>query len=92
VAGGLITTVQQVGGAIGLAALSALSTAVTQGRLGSGPAGPGSPAHVAALLAGYHWVFLADVPLTAAALLLSVVALRPQELRAAEGAVRLPVA
>jgi predicted MFS family arabinose efflux permease len=95
VAGGLITTVQQVGGAIGLAALSALSTAVTQGRLGSGPAGPagpGSPAHAAALLAGYHWVFLADVPLTAAALLLSVVALRPQELRAAEGAVRRPVA
>jgi EmrB/QacA subfamily drug resistance transporter len=95
VAGGLITTVQQVGGAIGLAALSALCTAVTQGRLASTPpaaAGPGSPAHVAALLAGYHWVFLADVPLTAAALLLSVVALRPQELRVAEGAVHLPVA
>jgi EmrB/QacA subfamily drug resistance transporter len=95
VAGGLITTVQQVGGVIGLAALSALSTAVTRGRLGSGPAataGPGSPAQVAALLAGYHWVFLADVPLTAAALLLSAVALRPQELRAAEGAARLPVA
>ena len=95
VAGGLITTVQQVGGAIGLAALSALSTAVTQGRLASSQAataGPGSAARAAALLAGYHWAFLADVPLTAAALLLSAVALRPQELRAAEGAVRLPVA
>ena len=95
VAGGLITTVQQVGGAIGLAALSALATAVTEQHLSATPvaaAVPGSPAHVAALLAGYHWVFLADVPLTAAALLLSVVALRPQELRVTEGAAHLPFA
>jgi EmrB/QacA subfamily drug resistance transporter len=95
VAGGLVTTVQQVGGAIGLAALSALATAVTQAHLASAPAAvaaPGSPAHVAALLAGYHWVFLADVPLTAAALLLTVVALRPQELRVTDGAAHLPIA
>jgi hypothetical protein len=88
VAGGLITTVQQVGGVIGLAALSSLSTAVAQGRLAAWPAGldgASGPAAVAALMAGYHWVFLAAVPLTAVALLLSLVALRPQELRAAEG-------
>lgn len=87
-AGGLITTVQQVGGVIGLAALSSLSTAVAQGRLAAWPAGldgASGPAAVAALMAGYHWVFLAAVPLTAVALLLSLVALRPQELRAAEG-------
>jgi predicted MFS family arabinose efflux permease len=92
VAGGLITTVQQVGGAIGLAALSSLSTAVAQAHLRARPAGPGGaggPATVAALMAGYHWVFVAAVPLTVVALLLSLVGLRPQELRAAEDA--LPV-
>jgi hypothetical protein len=92
VAGGLITTVQQVGGAIGLAALSSLSTAVTQGRLRALPAGPGGasgPAAVAALMAGYHWVFLAAVPLTAAAWLLALVGLRPRELQAEPGAVRI---
>jgi EmrB/QacA subfamily drug resistance transporter len=85
VAGGLITTVQQVGGAIGLAALASLSTAVTQADLRARPAGPGgagSPAMVAALMAGYHCVFLAAVPLTLVALLLSLIGLRPQELRA----------
>jgi predicted MFS family arabinose efflux permease len=93
VAGGLITTVQQVGGAVGLAALSSLATAVTQRRLGASPvsAVPGGPGQVAALLAGYHWVFIAAVPLTAIALLLSLVTLRPQELRAAAGAARAPV-
>jgi EmrB/QacA subfamily drug resistance transporter len=85
VAGGLITTVQQVGGAIGLAALSSLSTAVARGRL---PAGPDGPDAVSALMAGYHWALLAAVPLTAAALLLALVGLRPQELREqTEGAV-----
>jgi MFS family permease len=93
VAGGLVTTVQQVGGVIGLAALSSLSTAVAQQRrLGSVPTAPGGPGEALALLAGYHAVFLAAVPLTAVALLLSLVALRPRELQAAEGAVRLPAA
>jgi predicted MFS family arabinose efflux permease len=86
VAGGLITTVQQVGGAIGLAALSSLSTAVARGQLRAGPPGAGGPAEVAALMAGYHWVFIAAVPLTAVALLLSLVGLRPQELQAPEDA------
>jgi EmrB/QacA subfamily drug resistance transporter len=86
VAGGLITTVQQVGGAIGLAALSSLSTAVARGQLRAGPPGAGGPAEVAALMAGYHWVFIAAVPLTAIALLLSLVGLRPQELQAPEDA------
>jgi EmrB/QacA subfamily drug resistance transporter len=92
VAGGLFTTVQQVGGAIGLAALSALATAVTRGQAGpdTGETGAGGP-DPAALLAGYHWVFLADVPLTAAALLISLVTLRPQELRAPEGVARVPL-
>jgi predicted MFS family arabinose efflux permease len=88
VAGGLITTVQQVGGAIGLAAFSSLSAAVTQRRLRvalAGPPGVGRPSVVAALMAGYHWVFLAAVPLTGVALLLSIVWLRPHELRAPEG-------
>ena len=49
----------------------------------------GGQAEVAALMAGYHWVFIAAVPLTAVALLLSLVGLRPQELRASEDA--LPV-
>jgi MFS family permease len=93
VAGGLITTVQQVGGAVGLAALSSLSTAVAQRRLSAAAAAavPGGPDQVAALLAGYHWVFIAAVPLTAIALLLSLVTLRPQELQAAAGAARAHV-
>ena len=88
VAGGLITTVQQVGGAIGLAALSALATSVTGRQPGGATSGP-VPA--TALMAGYHWVFLADVPLTAAALLLSLVTLRRQELRAPEGIAHVPL-
>ncbi|HEY7277298.1 MAG TPA: MFS transporter [Trebonia sp.] len=95
VAGGLITTVQQVGGAVGLAALSSLSTAVAQRRLSAAPAAaaavPGGPDQVAALLAGYHWVFIAAVPLTAIALLLSLVTLRPQELQTAASAARAHV-
>jgi EmrB/QacA subfamily drug resistance transporter len=94
VAGGLITTVQQVGGAVGLAALSSLATAVTRRpSAGGGPgaAVPGGPDPAAALLAGYHVVFLAAVPLTAVALLLALVTLRPRELRAADGAARAHV-
>jgi EmrB/QacA subfamily drug resistance transporter len=91
VAGGLITTVQQVGGAVGLAALSSLATTVTQGRLGQGATVPGGPGAAAALLAGYHAVFVAAVPLTAIALLFALVTLRPHELRAAEGAAPVPL-
>jgi hypothetical protein len=43
-------------------------------------------------MAGYHWALLAAVPLTAAALLLALVGLRPQELcEQPEGAVAVHV-
>jgi hypothetical protein len=49
-ASGLVNTSQQMGGAVGLAALAAVASAYTASVAGSGPA-------VAALNSGYHAAF-----------------------------------
>ncbi|SIR97178.1 MFS transporter [Microbacterium sp. RURRCA19A] len=52
-AGGLVNTSQQIGGALGLAALSTLAAARTTDLLGAGAARP------EALTGGFSWLFLA---------------------------------
>ncbi len=88
VASGLFNTTQQVGGAIGLAALSALTAARTAGL---SAAGSGT---TASLLGGYHAALLAAAGLVLTALLVAAVLLRSaarpldQEGRAASATAR----
>ena len=66
-ASGLFNTSQQIGGALGLAALSTLATSK------SSSAG-GSPTH--ALVVGFHWAFAAGAVMMIAALVVMVSLLR----------------
>ena len=73
VASGLVNTTQQVGAALGVAVLSTLAASRTGHLLASGR----PPA--AALTGGYHLAFGISAGLTAAALVLAAVVLRPAQ-------------
>ena len=71
VASGLLNTTQQVGGALGLAALTSLAAARSGAALAAGDA-PST-----ALTAGYRLALLGGVAMVLAALVVTIVALRP---------------
>jgi hypothetical protein len=75
-ASGLITTSQQIGGAIGLAILTTVSTTRTNNLLADGVAGP------TALTDGFKLAFWAGVGLAALALVATMVLLERDDLRA----------
>lgn len=60
-AGGLVNTSQQIGGALGIAVLASIATARTDGLLASGSAAP------EALTAGFSWLFLGAAAFAVAA-------------------------
>jgi EmrB/QacA subfamily drug resistance transporter len=68
IAGGLVNTSQQIGGAIGLAALATVASARTH-ALGAAPA-------VTALSSGYGWALRGAALITAAATLLALLTVR----------------
>ena len=83
-ASGLINTSQQIGGALGVAALSTITTSRTEDALASGSA----PAD--ALVTGFQGAFIAGVIVAAAGLVASFVLVRRDDLeQAAEQVVEL---
>lgn len=72
-ASGLLSTAQQMGGALGLAILSGVATAATTASLASGTAAS------AAAVAGYRAAFLVAAILTGIALLIAVLVIRQQK-------------
>jgi EmrB/QacA subfamily drug resistance transporter len=72
-ASGLVNTSVQVGGAIGLAVLATLATERTDGLLADGEA------TASALNSGYHLAYLIGVALVAAAIVVAVAVLQPEE-------------
>ncbi|MBO0690063.1 MAG: DHA2 family efflux MFS transporter permease subunit [Candidatus Dormibacteraeota bacterium] len=72
-ASGLVNTSLQVGGALGLAVLATLSTTRTAGLLQAGES------QAAALTGGYHLAFLVGAGLIAAAIVIALTVLRPEE-------------
>jgi EmrB/QacA subfamily drug resistance transporter len=77
-ASGLINTTQQVGGALGLAAVATLSTTRTDGLLADGASS------ASALTGGYHLAFGIGAGLVAAAMVLAAAVLRPDGSPSAE--------
>jgi MFS family permease len=69
-AGGLVNTSQQVGGALGLAVLATVATMRTDGLLSGGTAAP------AALTGGFSWLFLGAAAFSLAGALAAVL-IRP---------------
>jgi EmrB/QacA subfamily drug resistance transporter len=80
-ASGLINTSQQIGGALGIAALSTIATTRTEDALGSGSALP------AALVDGFQGAFLAGVGIALLGLVAALVLIRREELEQAQPAV-----
>lgn len=68
VAGGLVNTSQQIGGALGLAALATLASSRTQAAASTHTA-------LSALNSGYSWAFFAAAAVTAVAALVALLAL-----------------
>jgi MFS family permease len=73
-ASGLINTSQQIGGALGIAALSTIATTRTTDALAAGTAGP------AALVDGFQAAFITGAILAAVGILASAVLIRRDEL------------
>ncbi len=93
-ASGIFNTSQQVGGAIGLAALSTLAASRTSHVLG-GIANPSSDRHAAALVDGFQAAFLAGAGLMVLAAVLVAVLVRKsdvEQIHAAEESEPVPVA
>jgi EmrB/QacA subfamily drug resistance transporter len=78
-ASGLVNTTAQVGGALGLAVLATLSTTRTNDLIHAGKS------TASALVSGYHLAFVVGVGLVAAAIVVAVTVLEPEE-RPAEAA------
>jgi EmrB/QacA subfamily drug resistance transporter len=76
-ASGLINTSQQIGGALGIAALSTIATSHTENALASGSAMP------SALVDGFTAAFVAGVIVAALGILASLTLIRRDELEAA---------
>jgi EmrB/QacA subfamily drug resistance transporter len=83
-ASGLINTSQQIGGAVGLAALSTVATSQTNSALaaahGAASAVPG------ALVDGFHWAFLGGAAIAVVAALLTLVLIHDEEVAAPQRA------
>jgi EmrB/QacA subfamily drug resistance transporter len=75
-ASGLFNTTQQIGGALGIAALSTIATTQTEDRLAGGTAL--SPA----LVEGFHWAFYAAAAFAALGILAGLLLIRRDELEA----------
>ncbi len=73
-ASGLINTSQQIGGALGIAALSTIATSHTADSLGNGSALP------AALVDGFSWAFLVGAIVAALGVVASLTLIRRDEL------------
>jgi MFS family permease len=79
-ASGLINTSQQIGGALGIAALSTIATSQTESSVASGEALP------FALVDGFTAAFVAGVGIAAVGLLAALTLIRREELEAAPDA------
>jgi EmrB/QacA subfamily drug resistance transporter len=73
-ASGLINTSQQIGGALGIAALSALATSVTDDRVGTGTALP------VALTDGFQAAFIGATAVALVGILVALVVVRREDL------------
>jgi EmrB/QacA subfamily drug resistance transporter len=73
-ASGLINTSQQIGGALGIAALSALATSVTDDRVGAGSALP------VALTDGFQAAFIGATAVALVGILVALVVVRREDL------------
>jgi EmrB/QacA subfamily drug resistance transporter len=73
-ASGLINTSQQIGGALGIAALSTIATSRTEDAIAGGST------HAAALVSGFHGAFLAGVILAAIGIVAALTLIRRDEL------------
>ena len=89
-ASGIFNTAQQVGGAIGLAALSTLAASRTSHVLG-GTASPSSDRHAAALVDGFQAAFYAGAGLMAVAAVLVAVLIRRADVAQIQAAEPVPV-
>jgi EmrB/QacA subfamily drug resistance transporter len=76
-ASGLINTTQQIGGALGIAALSTIATSRTENAIGSGTALP------TALVEGFEGAFVAGVGIAVLGVLAALVLIRKDELEQA---------
>jgi EmrB/QacA subfamily drug resistance transporter len=76
-ASGLINTSQQIGGAVGLAALSTVATSHTNSALAA--AHGAASAMPAALVDGFHWAFLGGAGIALAGALLTLALIRDDE-------------
>jgi MFS family permease len=76
-ASGLINTSQQIGGALGIAALSTIATSLTDDKVASGTALP------AALVDGFTAAFMAGVGIAAVGILAALTLIRRDELESA---------
>jgi EmrB/QacA subfamily drug resistance transporter len=83
-ASGLVNTITQVGGAIGLAVLATLATEHTEGLVAGGAASD------AALNAGYHLAYLVGAVLVFVAIAVAVLVLRSEQPARADAGVRAP--
>src|SRR4029077_16389822 len=72
-ASGLVNTTAQVGGALGLAVLATLSSTRSDSLIAGGDS------TASALTSGYHLAFLVGAGLVAAAIVVAVTVLQPEE-------------
>jgi EmrB/QacA subfamily drug resistance transporter len=79
-ASGLINTSQQIGGALGIAALSTIATSRTASALASGST------HSAALVDGFHRAFIAGVIIAGLGIIATLTLIRREELQQVEEA------
>jgi MFS family permease len=84
-ASGLFNTSQQIGGALGIAALSTIATTTTSGEVASGAALPN------ALTSGFEAAFIWGAAVAAVGILVALILVRPDELATSEEEVPEPL-